>query len=173
MMKTLSRFPVRTFPIASLALAVAVLSGCGQEATAPSESTPSKPALAAQTRVETVAPAEPESKTVSDEQAQKRAERIKQQVTLTLADDIWPEERFFFRSDHFHFARKGVPALFFFSGVHEDYHQPSDELERLDTDKVARISRMIFHLVRDIADADERPEWEEEGWAEVRALVGG
>ena len=88
MMKTLSRFPVRTFPIASLALAVAVLSGCGQEATAPSESTPSKPALAAQTRVEAVAPAEPESKTVSDEQAQKRAERIKQQVTLTLADDI-------------------------------------------------------------------------------------
>lgn len=95
------------------------------------------------------------------------------ELGLTLADDIWPEENFFFRSDHFHFARKGVPALFFFSGVHEDYHQPSDELERLDVDKVARISRMVLHLVLEIANADERPEWDPAGWEEVRQLVGG
>lgn len=93
------------------------------------------------------------------------------EVGLVLADDIWPEERFFFRSDHFHFARKEVPALFFFSGVHEDYHQPSDELEKIDTGKVARIAQMIFHLVREIADDPQRPQWDPEGLAEVRALT--
>ena len=95
------------------------------------------------------------------------------ELGLTLADDIWPEERFFFRSDHFHFARKEVPSLFFFSGVHEDYHEPSDELDKLDVDKAARITRMIFHLVREVANAPERPSWNPDGLAEVRALTGG
>src|SRR5690606_25103748 len=57
------------------------------------------------------------------------------ELGLVVSDDIWPEERFFFRSDHFNFARKEIPALFFFTGVHEDYHQPSDEVEKLDVDK--------------------------------------
>ena len=95
------------------------------------------------------------------------------ELGLTLSDDIWPEERFFFRSDHFHFARKEVPSLFFFSGVHEDYHEPSDEVEKLDVDKAARITRMIFHLVREVANAEERPSWNPAGLAEVRALTGG
>lgn len=103
---------------------------------------------------------------VADEIQQRHPE-----VGLVLADDIWPEERFFFRSDHFHFARKEVPALFFFSGVHEDYHQPSDEVEKIDTGKVVRIAQMIFHLVREIADNPERPQWDPEGLAEVRALT--
>jgi Zn-dependent M28 family amino/carboxypeptidase len=94
------------------------------------------------------------------------------ELGLTLSDDIWPEERFFFRSDHFNFARKEIPSLFFFSGVHEDYHQPSDEVESLDVDKAARISRMIFHIVREIADAPARPAWDPAGLAEVRALTG-
>src|SRR5690606_17818193 len=59
------------------------------------------------------------------------------ELGLALADDIWPEERFFFRSDHFNFARKEIPSLFFFSGVHEDYHLPSDEVDKLDVDKAA------------------------------------
>jgi hypothetical protein len=45
---------------------------------------------------------------------------------MTVSDDLWPEQRFFFRSDHFNFARREVPAIFFFTGAHEDYHQPSD-----------------------------------------------
>lgn len=103
---------------------------------------------------------------VADEIQQRHPE-----VGLVLADDIWPEERFFFRSDHFHFARKEVPALFFFSGVHEDYHQPSDEVEKIDTGKVTRIAQMIFHLVREIADNPERPQWDPAGLAEVRSLT--
>lgn len=100
-----------------------------------------------------------------------RVQAERPELGLTLSDDIWPEERFFFRSDHFNFARKEIPSLFFFSGVHEDYHQPSDEVEKLDVDKAARIARMIFHVTRAIADADARPTWKPEGLAEVRALT--
>lgn len=93
------------------------------------------------------------------------------ELNLTLADDMWPEQRFFFRSDHYNFARKEVPAIFFFSGVHADYHRPSDEVETIDTDKAARISRMVFYLVYDIANDPQRPRWDPEGLAEVRSLT--
>ncbi|MBB4635236.1 M20/M25/M40 family metallo-hydrolase [Longimicrobium terrae] len=93
------------------------------------------------------------------------------ELSLTLSDDIWPQERFFFRSDHFNFARKEVPALFFFSGVHPDYHLPSDEVEKIDTDKAARISRMVFYLVNEIANAQERPRWDPRGLEEVRRMT--
>ncbi|HEX2190203.1 MAG TPA: M28 family peptidase [Longimicrobiaceae bacterium] len=93
------------------------------------------------------------------------------ELQLVAADDIWPEERFFFRSDHFNFVRKEVPAIFFFSGVHEDYHRPSDEVEKVDEDKAARVSRLVFYLVNEVANADQRPQWDPEGLAEVRAMV--
>jgi hypothetical protein len=93
------------------------------------------------------------------------------ELRLTLADDIWPQENFFFRSDHYNFARKEVPSIFFFSGVHADYHQPSDEVEKIDTDKAARISRMVLYLVNDIANAPERPRWDPKGLEEVRSMT--
>jgi Zn-dependent M28 family amino/carboxypeptidase len=64
---------------------------------------------------------------------------------MTVADDLWPEQRFFFRSDHVSFARHEVPAIFFFTGVHEDYHRPTDTVDRIDLDKVTRITRLVFH----------------------------
>jgi Zn-dependent M28 family amino/carboxypeptidase len=93
------------------------------------------------------------------------------ELNLVAADDIWPEERFFFRSDHFNFARKEVPSIFFFSGVHEDYHRPGDEVEKIDADKAARVSRFVYYLVHEVANADARPQWDPKGLAEVRAMV--
>ena len=93
------------------------------------------------------------------------------ELGLEVATDPWPQERFFFRSDHFNFARKGVPAVFFFAGVHEDYHQPSDTVEKIDPDKAARVARLIFHSAEEIAHADARPRWDREGWEEVRRLT--
>ncbi|HSH46931.1 MAG TPA: M28 family peptidase, partial [Longimicrobiales bacterium] len=90
---------------------------------------------------------------------------------LTVAEDLWPEQRFFFRSDHFNFARKEIPALFFFAGVHEDYHRPSDELEAIDTDKAARVARLVFHTAARIAWDPAAPEWTRSGLAEVRRLT--
>ncbi len=93
------------------------------------------------------------------------------ELRLTLADDKWPEERFFFRSDHFNFARKEIPSIFFFSGVHPDYHRPSDEVDKIDADKATRISRMVLYLVNEIANAPERPRWDPKGLQEVRGMT--
>lgn len=90
---------------------------------------------------------------------------------LTVSTDPWPEERFFFRSDHFNFARLEIPALFFFAGVHEDYHQPSDEVAKIDAGKAARVARLAFWTAHAIADSPTAPVWSEQGLAEVRALT--
>lgn len=81
------------------------------------------------------------------------------ELGMTAIDDVWPEERFYERSDHFEFARRGVPVLFFFNGVHDDYHRPSDEVDRLDVEKAARIGRLLVWLGLGIADRPQRPEW--------------
>ncbi|MDX1567581.1 MAG: M28 family peptidase [Longimicrobiales bacterium] len=101
--------------------------------------------------------------------AAERADRL----GLAVVRDRWPEERFFFRSDHYSFARKEIPALFFFAGVHEDYHQPSDEPHTVDAEKAARVARLAFYTAHAIASDPEPPRWTEEGLAEVRRMVEG
>lgn len=93
------------------------------------------------------------------------------ELGLTVSEDLWPEERFFFRSDHFNFARREIPSLFFFAGTHEDYHRPSDEVDEIDTDKAARVGRLVFYLAYAIADAELPPEWDPEGLETVRDLT--
>ena len=93
------------------------------------------------------------------------------ELGLTASRDLWPQERFFFRSDHFNFARLEIPAIFFFTGVHEDYHRPSDEVEKIDADKAARVARLAYYLVQEIATRREPPQWTEQGLREVRALT--
>ena len=81
------------------------------------------------------------------------------ELRMTPLADRWPEERIFYRSDHYNFARRGVPVLFFTSGTHPDYHQPSDTGDRLDSEKAARLVRLLFHLTQAIADDPARPVW--------------
>ena len=61
-----------------------------------------------------------------------RVNRAHPELDMKAIDDIWPEENFYFRSDHYNFARKGVPILFFFNGTHPDYHGPNDEPDRIE-----------------------------------------
>jgi len=72
-------------------------------------------------------------------------------------DDPKDPNRFFFRSDHFHYAVKGIPIAFWFDGVHEDYHQPGDEPQKIDYDKMQSVTRTIFLTMWGIADLKERP----------------
>lgn len=92
---------------------------------------------------------------------------------LTIAPDLWPEEQLFFRSDHFSFAAQEIPAIFFTTGLHDDYHRPSDEPETIDNDKLTRVARLLFRFAYDLASAPERPTWTPEGLAEVRRATGG
>ncbi len=89
------------------------------------------------------------------------------ELGMTAIDDIWPQERFYFRSDHYNFARKGVPILFFFNGTHEDYHRPSDEVGKIDAEKESRIVKLLFYLGLDIANAAKKPEWNPESYKQI------
>ncbi len=72
-------------------------------------------------------------------------------------DDVNDPNRFFYRSDHYNYAVKGIPIIFYFSGVHADYHQPSDSIEKIDFGKMERITRTIFMTASEIANLDARP----------------
>jgi hypothetical protein len=89
------------------------------------------------------------------------------ELRMQLIDDLWPQERFYFRSDHYNFARKGVPILFFFNGVHPDYHQVSDSPDKIDAEKAARIVQMIFYIGLDVANTTERPQWNPESRRQI------
>ena len=89
------------------------------------------------------------------------------ELGMTAIDDLWPEESFYTRSDHYNFARVGVPILFFFNGVHEDYHGPDDEPDRIDGEKAARIARLVFYLGAELANTTERPEWNPESYSRI------
>jgi Zn-dependent M28 family amino/carboxypeptidase len=89
------------------------------------------------------------------------------ELGMTAIDDLWPEERFYFRSDHYNFAKMGVPILFFFNGTHSDYHGRDDEVDRIDTDKAARISKLIFYLGYEVANRVERPRWNPESFRQI------
>jgi len=79
------------------------------------------------------------------------------QITLdyTYNDENDPT-RYYFRSDHYNFARKGIPAIFYFSGVHEDYHMIGDTADKIMFDKVQKVGRQIFHTTWELANRDKR-----------------
>jgi Zn-dependent M28 family amino/carboxypeptidase len=84
--------------------------------------------------------------------------------------DLWPQEGLFFRSDHYNFAKKGVPILFFTTGLHPDYHQVSDSPDKIDAEKEARLTRLLFYLGLAVANGSSRPRWNPESYKQI---VGG
>jgi len=75
-------------------------------------------------------------------------------------------DTYYQRSDHYNFAKKGIPVVFFCNGEHEDYHQVSDHADKLDPEKMERIARLAFWTGWHVANADERPEnlGKQKGW---------
>lgn len=66
-------------------------------------------------------------------------------------------EHLFYRSDHFNYAKRGIPIIFYFDGVHEDYHKPTDSPDKIDYQKMQKITRTIFILASELANAPTRP----------------
>ena len=64
--------------------------------------------------------------------------------------------QFYYRSDHYNFAKKGIPVIFYFSGVHEDYHKPTDDVDKINFKKVQRTTKMVFYTAWEIANRDGR-----------------
>jgi hypothetical protein len=65
-------------------------------------------------------------------------------------------EQYYCRSDHYEYARYGIPIVFFSTGSHRDYHMATDEPEYIDYDKYARVTSLIMDLARTVADRDQR-----------------
>lgn len=74
-------------------------------------------------------------------------------LDYTFNDERDPNQ-FYRRSDHFNFARNGIPVVFFFTGVHADYHRPTDTADKIMFDKMERIARLIFYTGWKVADFD-------------------
>jgi hypothetical protein len=72
-------------------------------------------------------------------------------------DDPKDPERFFYRSDHFNYALKNIPVIFYFTGVHADYHQVSDEVSKIDFQKFEKITRTVYAMLWELAELKTRP----------------
>jgi Peptidase family M28 len=64
-------------------------------------------------------------------------------------------ERIYYRSDHFNFARKGVPIIFYFDGIHHDYHRPTDTPDKINYDILAKRARLVFYTAWDMANRND------------------
>ena len=92
------------------------------------------------------------------------------ELNMKPVGDLWPQEGLFFRSDHYNFAKKGVPILFFTTGLHPDYHQVTDSPDKIDAEKEARFARLVFYLGAAVANAPQRPRWNPDSY---KRIVGG
>ena len=72
-------------------------------------------------------------------------------------NDVDDPNRYYYRSDHYNFAKNNIPVIFYFNGVHEDYHKPSDTIDKIDLEKTERITKLIFLTAWEIANRDKRP----------------
>lgn len=75
--------------------------------------------------------------------------------TFNAPDD---PNRFYYRSDHYNFAKNNIPVIFYFSGVHEDYHRPGDDPEKIHYDKTAEIGQLVFYTAWQLANQAKRIE---------------
>lgn len=72
-------------------------------------------------------------------------------------NDLNDPNRYYYRSDHYNFAKKNVPVIFYFNGTHEDYHKASDTVDKIDFKKMEKISRLVFFTAWELANRKERP----------------
>jgi hypothetical protein len=70
---------------------------------------------------------------------------------------VFDADQYFHRTDSASFAGKGVPVIFFFAGVHADYHRPSDDFDKADTEKAARVARAAYRVGWHFARGGELP----------------
>jgi hypothetical protein len=85
-------------------------------------------------------------------------------------NDLQDSNQFYRRSDHWNFGRFGVPFVFFFTGVHEDYHRPSDTIDKINFEKLSRVSQLIYTSTIKVANYDGRPDVDNQEFIEITRL---
>ena len=86
--------------------------------------------------------------------AKKYSPEIELDYQYNAEDD---PNRFYYRSDHYNFAKHGIPVIFYFNGTHEDYHKPTDTVEKINFEKMEKVGRLIFHTAWELANQEKRP----------------
>jgi hypothetical protein len=65
--------------------------------------------------------------------------------------------RFYYRSDHYNFAKNGIPSVFLFNGVHADYHKATDEVDKIEFDALEKRTKLAFAMAWELANRENRP----------------
>ena len=75
--------------------------------------------------------------------------QLKIDYTFNEEDD---PNRFYYRSDHYNFAKNNIPVIFYFSGTHEDYHKPGDTVDKIMYELLAKRTKLIFYTAWELAN---------------------
>ncbi len=89
------------------------------------------------------------------EEANKKFTKLELDYKYNAEDD---PNRYYYRSDHYNFAEKGIPSVFYFNGTHADYHKSTDTVEKIDFEAMANRAKLVFHTAWEIANRDKRIE---------------
>jgi hypothetical protein len=76
-------------------------------------------------------------------------------LDYTYNDENDPN-RFYYRSDHYNFAKNNIPVIFYFNGTHDDYHKPSDTPDKIQYDLLENRTRLVFYTAWEVANRDAR-----------------
>jgi hypothetical protein len=88
-----------------------------------------------------------------NEKANAQYTQLELDYTYNAEDD---PNRYYYRSDHYNFAERGIPSIFYFNGTHADYHRTSDTVEKINFDKMETIGQLVFHVVWELANRPDR-----------------
>ena len=88
------------------------------------------------------------------------SEKINRTYTNLILDYTFNADndpnRFYYRSDHYNFAKNNIPVIFYFNGTHEDYHQPTDTADKINYDILQKRTKLIFHTAWELANMPNR-----------------
>ena len=87
------------------------------------------------------------------ENANETFTKLELDYTFNQPDD---PNRFYYRSDHYNFAKNNIPVIFYFCGVHDDYHKPTDTVDKIDFEKMEKITKLVFYTAWELANRKER-----------------
>ncbi|MDX2127675.1 MAG: M28 family peptidase [Chloroherpetonaceae bacterium] len=94
------------------------------------------------------------SKDLDDALIRQNTESVNLKLDYTYNDENDPN-RFYYRSDHYNFAKNGIPIVFFFDGLHADYHKTTDDVEKIHFPRMAKVAKLAFSLGWELANRRE------------------
>ncbi len=77
------------------------------------------------------------------------------ELDYTYNDENDPN-RFYYRSDHYNFAKNNIPIIFYFNGTHDDYHRPTDTPDKINYDLLQNRTQLVFHTAWEVANREQR-----------------